>query len=467
MGFEETPRRAASAQFVVDREIGSAAAIREAMDPANQSLAEALRLSYRVLQVVIVILIAMFFVSGVHIVKTGESGVMTRFGKIVSVDGQEALQTGRAFNILPYPAGDFVTMEVENRSISAGNAFWPKVAANLTQEQAIGRARASAGLKPGVDGSVLTRDGDLAHLQVRADYEIIDPVRFVRSLPELAADRVVQLAVQRATVGVCAESTLQEIIDLSDAIKDDIKRRAQKHLDDLGCGILLNDVQLPDTKPPFAIVNAYGELQNAREEARRAVAAAENEASNILNSATPNHQTLLTIVEAYEQAEDLGDFALAAERLAAVNQALEDDETTGAVSEVIKRAWSFESEIDSTLGSEADRFLSILPTYLKQSELVVKSRWLDAYRNVLSRQDTEIFYVPAAMQKLNLQIRGIEDIQRLRGKLRMERRDRAQVLASMTGLKKFYKTAEQTQPGQAQSTLIVGEDGRIKPRGSE
>ena len=54
----DAPRRAASAQFVVDADVGSEAALREAMDPANQSLADALRLSFRVLQLVIVVLIA-------------------------------------------------------------------------------------------------------------------------------------------------------------------------------------------------------------------------------------------------------------------------------------------------------------------------------------------------------------------------------------------------------------------------
>ena len=73
----EAPRRASSAQFVVDRATGAQAAMREAMDPANQSLAEALRLSFRVLQVVIVILIALFLFSGFQTVQEGYTGVRT------------------------------------------------------------------------------------------------------------------------------------------------------------------------------------------------------------------------------------------------------------------------------------------------------------------------------------------------------------------------------------------------------
>src|SRR5438034_10518924 len=60
---DDLPRRAASARLVVDSQIGSEAALREAMDPANQSLADALRLSFKVLQAVILVLVVLFLVS--------------------------------------------------------------------------------------------------------------------------------------------------------------------------------------------------------------------------------------------------------------------------------------------------------------------------------------------------------------------------------------------------------------------
>ena len=117
------PRRAASARFEVETEVGSRAALREAMDPANQSLAEALRLSYRVLQVVIVILVGLFLVSGCQNVGPGQSGVMTFFGKIQTVGGSQALEPGRHWSRWPFPAGDFKVFEVENRSVDLGNVF--------------------------------------------------------------------------------------------------------------------------------------------------------------------------------------------------------------------------------------------------------------------------------------------------------------------------------------------------------
>ena len=78
----EAPRRAASARFIVDSEVGSDAAIRDAMDPANQSLADALRMSFRVLQAVILVLVVLFLASGLRTVDEGKTGVRTRWGRI-------------------------------------------------------------------------------------------------------------------------------------------------------------------------------------------------------------------------------------------------------------------------------------------------------------------------------------------------------------------------------------------------
>ena len=90
---EDLPRRAASARFIVDSEVGSEALLRDAMDPANQSLADALRLSFRVLQAVIVVLIVLFLASGLKTVDDGYSGVRTLWGRIV-----EPLSPGPKFS---------------------------------------------------------------------------------------------------------------------------------------------------------------------------------------------------------------------------------------------------------------------------------------------------------------------------------------------------------------------------------
>ncbi|MHC5007454.1 MAG: SPFH domain-containing protein [Planctomycetota bacterium] len=354
MEVEPQPRRTASARFEVETEVGSEAALREAMDPANQSLADALRLSFRVLQVVIVVLVVLFLISGFRTVKGNESGVMLRFGRIVEVDGQPDLEPGLRRNLVPYPGGEFIIFDVENLVVDLGDTFWPTIPPNVTLDHAIERSHVRSALKPGEVGTVIAGDGDLAHLKLNAVYEISGAVSYVKHIKLGDADRIVELALQRATVHAAAGLSLQELVDQPEQAEVRIKQAAQEVLDSLDCGIRLTSVHLPDTKPPFAIVKVYRELQNAREEGREVIEKARQEADEeLIQMAGPGYADLSRMIESYEEAQDLNDADRVETLLARINAFLESDEVRGEVREIIERAKAHESEIERTLGSEA------------------------------------------------------------------------------------------------------------------
>lgn len=464
----EQPRRSASAQFAVPEAVGSAAALREAMDPANQSLAEALRLSFRVLQVVILVLVGLFLLSGFQTVEKGQSGVMLQFGRIVTVGDHQAMEPGLQYNPLPFPAGEFVIFDVENRSIDLGGAFWPNIPANLTLDQAIDRAAPRSPLQPGHDGSVLTADGDLAHTKVNVSYQIIDPVRFVRRLrvDEASVDRVVDLATRRAVVHAAARLDLQELVDNRQAVAGLIKESAQGILDDLDCGIQLTEVTLPDTRPPLAIVKAYGELQNAREEARQGIEKARQDAEQtLIDAAGPDYARVAALINEYEEAQDLGDEDESAARLARINDFLESDSARGEIAEVILRAESYESQIELTLGSEARRFASILPHYRRNPELITKRRWLQAYNLVLNRDDVEIFYVPPDLGTMDLSIFGSDDVQKLRRQEMLRRKEQKAMIETTDSMMQYFRRADSYELGESNPVLEV-EGGKIRAKGA-
>ncbi len=462
----EPPRRAASAQFVVEAGVGSEAALREAMDPANQSLAEALRLSYRVLQFVILGLVALFIVSGFQRVDERQSGVMLRFGKIVTVGDQQALEPGLRRNILPYPAGEFIIFDVEGRSVDVGNTYWPRIPAGATLQQAIDRANVNSVLEPGKVGTVVTVDGDLGHLKLTADYQIVDPVRFVERMREADVDRIVRMALERAVVLSTAAITLQELVDQPEVAADRIRLNAQDVLDTVDCGIQLTDVKLPDAKPPFAIVKVYGELQNAREEARRDIENARQAAeATLIDAAGANYLELAGLVAAYEDAEDRGDRQRADELMNAINGFLEGTRTSGELAEIIRQAQAYESEIERTLGNEARRFAMILPSYREQPDLVIKRRWLESVGTVLSREDVEIIRVFPGMGSIGVKISGQEEIAKIRRKLMLQRKQIEAELKAAGSYEKYLQRSADWEPGTS-NPLLQEQEGRIRARGS-
>ena len=462
------PRRAASAEFIVRSEVGSQALLREAMDPANQSLRDALRLSFRVLQVVILVLILLFIFSGFQTVKDGESGVMLRWGKILDVGGKPELEPGPKFSKLPYPAGEFVLFPDRNRWVDLGDAFWPRLAPGRTFEEAVEGARITTFLRPGKDGVLLTRDGDVAHMKVRAQYEIDDPVLFVQSVENdnadpqrLDADRLVRLALERATVHTVAKLTLTQLVEFSEEEKELLKDEAQRLLDEVGAGIRIAQIELPiDPTPALAIRKAFGDLQETRTEAERRIENARQEANKTLIAAAgEKYDAILALIEQYENALALNDETAAETLLGEINDRLEN-EKSGDVAEIIDFARAYRSTVESTLGNEARRLAGLLPAYRENPQLVSWQLWSSTYERILSRNDVEVFYVPDTVAMINLQLSGYDEIRQNRRRNLLQRTEEQTRAAGWAGQTPFI------QRGSDMDRSLRGLPGRqLSPTG--
>ncbi len=475
---ESPPRRAASAQFVVEAQVGSAAAMREAMDPANQSLADALRLSFRVLLLVILVLLVLFPMSAFQIVKEGHSGVMLRWGRVVPVGDSDELDPGPHWAIWPYPAGEFVIFDIDDRDVDMRRKlvapggeimvepFWPVIPANMSRQDFIDGAQARTALRPGQDGSVLTRDGDLAHLRITAEYDIDNPKRFVKTLSLDDAQRVVALVVQRAVVHVMAGASLQDLIDYPEDIRERVQRHAQAALDLIDCGITVEKIALPETSPPMAMARIFGNLQSAREEAKEMVEKTRSEMENALVAAGgPNYRSLVQLIGRYEEAEQRADSEETDELLSQINLFLESDRVEGDLKKVIERAGAHESDIDSTLGSEVRRFKSVLSEYRDNPVLAVSRRLMQARKTILGRDDVEIMHMPNGIGSILLKIKSLENIAQIRQDAQLDRKER-ESNRDAAGLRKpFFNRPQDYEIDKARPLLYVDEDGKVRPRG--
>lgn len=425
----EAPRRAASAEFVVQSTAGSQAVLRDAMDPANQSLRDALRLSYRVLQVVIIGLVIVFVFSGVTRVEQQQSGVMLRFGAIVGQPGQQALTPGAQFSVFPYPAGEFVIFRDANRAVDLSRVFWPDVTGDF--DSSVNSAVANRMLPPGPrrdgrgDGYVLTAGGDIGHLKLQATYDVLDPVAFVRSVTNapvtvsgLSADGAVRLAMMRATVHTAAGLDLDSFVEFTDQEREDIRREAQSFLERerIETGIDLRELATPvDPVPAFAIVRAQRELQGTRRQLESGVEQARQQAESMLiEVAGENYRELLELIGDYEEADPTRGSAEAEAVLVQIDELLDDRGKSGQIALIIEQARARRSFIEATLGQQYLAYEELLESYLRNPELVINREWAQAYARMLSAGDTEVLRVPDGLSTLRLLLSGNEEIQRRR-----------------------------------------------------
>ena len=411
-GEHAQPRRAASAEFLVESEVGSEALLREAMDPANQSLRDAMRLSYRVLQFVILLLVALFVVSGFKTVQEGETGVMLRWGKILGQPGEQALEPGPHFSTWPYPAGQFVIFRDADRLIDIGQTFLPAPRrGEETFEQMLDNASVRQLPRPGRDGLLLTAGGDIAHLRLAASFTIDQPVEYIKIIedqrPEgsLDAETLVALMLRRAAVHVSAKSDLQTFVDFDEATKQEIMNVAQASLDQLNVGIRLVQIDTPiDPTPALAIKREYDQLQEYRVQVEQQVERARSEANSALVSVAgdryPELAALLTEYERHLRAKNLEAANAELQRMYAWLE--DEDKASGEVSTIIQRARAYRNSIETVLGNEARRFASLLPSYQKNPQLLLARLWSETYEVVMAREDVEIYLLPRGINLIQL-----------------------------------------------------------------
>jgi regulator of protease activity HflC (stomatin/prohibitin superfamily) len=299
----EAPRRAASARFEVAGrdDLG----MRDALDPATQSLGDALKLSYRILQAGIVALVVVFLFSGFQSVPEGFTGVKTLFGAVAGDEGEEQVQPGLQ-PFWPYPIGDLQVFE-QRRTIRLDREFWPAAMRQgderqKTIQEQIDSADPNSGLRPGSDGSLLTKDGDLVHAQFEAEYIVVDAVKYLESTAPQFGDRIVAAAVKQAAVEAASTFTLAEFTDTRDTVGPAVRERAQRTLDRLEVGIELASVRGTERIAPLTVQNRLREVQSARENSKGEVERARQNAVTILTQIAGGevYSDLLALIRRYE-----------------------------------------------------------------------------------------------------------------------------------------------------------------------
>ncbi|MBQ72488.1 MAG: hypothetical protein CMJ67_06235 [Planctomycetaceae bacterium] len=425
------PRREKSAEFEVRDETGDAG-FHDAMDPANQSLADALRLSYRVLQLAILGLAVVFLFSGFQTVRDNSTGVRTLFGRIVG-DGVDRQVTSGLQAFWPYPVGEIVQVPMK-RTIVMNNSFFPSLrvrdqrgTTEQSLEDAIGFAAVSKPIRPGGDGSLILKGGDLGHCRITADYSVDDAVSFLEKFTPVEADEVVRLAIERSTVHVAATLDLEEFVDDRDRTNSEIRSGAQATLDQLDAGIRISNVNCTDRMPPFAVAKSVQGVQEARERAKTVVTTARQDGTQILDDAAgaSAFEEIVAMIAEYETEISRGDPEAADKVLARIGARFDKGDISGEAATTLTRARAYRSMIESGLGTFARRVDSLSASYRENPRQLVRQLWLSAYRDVLEGPEVEVISAPPGLGSLALRMKSSNEVSNARRDGSLQRRTNA------------------------------------------
>jgi membrane protease subunit HflK len=287
--------------------------------------------SGRAIIMIVAVAILLWMLSGFYVVNPGQVGVNIIFGRFVS-----QTEPGLRWN-WPAPIGGYETPDVTTR---------------FTTE--IGYRSTAGGGKTDVteESLMLTKDENIIDYQAVVLWRINDVQKYLFEIEEPADS--VKNAVEAAIREIIGQSEFQPLTTtLREQVAIQAADLAQKMLDSYNSGILIEEVATQDVNPPQEVIEAFRDVQRAR-----------NDANSALNDA-----------QAY------------------VNKVKEGAQGTAV--QMVREAEAYKAQKVAIAQGDAQRFISVYNEFRKNPEITERRLYLEAMGRILSGMD-KILLDPSA-----------------------------------------------------------------------
>ncbi|ANQ53586.1 FtsH protease activity modulator HflK [Thermosipho sp. 1070] len=230
--------------------------------------------------IVLIVIILIFLGTGVYQVGPSEVALIKTFGKYTHSTGP-----GMHYH-LPYPIQSHVIVDVET-----------------IRKEEIGFRTIE--LRSGVsyrtipeESLMLTGDGNIISVEVAVQYKIKDPVKFAFNI--INGKNIVRFTTESVLRERVAVRNIDDVLTVErDKIAIETAEEVQKILDEYESGILINKVYLQEVAPPDQVVEAFDDVNNAKQDKERFINEANRYANDIVPKAEGEAEQILRKAEAY------------------------------------------------------------------------------------------------------------------------------------------------------------------------
>ena len=379
-------------------------------DAAGKSLSEALRISFIILKIIMIVLVIVFLASGFRTVGSDEQALVLRFGKIRGVGENRLLGPGPHW-VFPYPIDKIVKIPVAKKVNLPINSFWyfQRQSDLLPESPKKSRRRVPDALNPIREGYCITRsekqsqniagstgsDYHLVHSKWQLIYQIDDPERFFKNVYvedvkpgevyfdviEKSITPLLKDLVEKAVVTTMVNYTIDEARSSDERIARDVKKLLREKLNKIESGIAVVSVQLTDIIWPRQVDAAFQASITASQESQKAISKAKGYAENTLNeTAGPIAEELLAVLVGKTTGEQ--------------EKELLWSQLAGAAQGKIAQARAYRTKVVEVAKANAEYLQKLLPEYRKRPKLVIQKIYQDAIEYVLDNADEKIIIQP-------------------------------------------------------------------------
>ena len=256
-------------------------------DAGAQALAEAFRSSFFIVQVVMVILVVVFFCSGIFSVGPQEKAVILRLGRPVG-EGADALLGAGLHWAFPRPIDEVRRIPFTEIQTVKSTTGWYYMSPQDEAAEVAGTYHPypAASLNPTRDGYTMTGDGNIIHNRAMLSYKVEDPIRYEFEI--VNASNSVRSALDEALIYASARFTnVDDILLRRDhsRFQETVQARVMQLVqqEDLGISILQCQV---DSIPPARLQPDFERVTSALSAAETQKNEASTEQNTITNAAT-------------------------------------------------------------------------------------------------------------------------------------------------------------------------------------
>jgi membrane protease subunit HflK len=264
----------------------------ETRDASSQALAEALRSSFAIIKIVMLLMVVAFFSSGFFTVGPSEKAVILRFGKPVGT-GQKALLGSGWHWSFPYPIDEVVKIPITEIQKVASTTGWYFT----TPEQELSGEELPPGpsLNPAIDGYAITADRNIIHTRATLYYHIEDPIRYVFNFE--SASNTIQNALDNALLYTAAHFKVDDALYTDVAgFQDAVEQRVSELTDQERLGIVIDNCEIQNI-PPRQLADIFAQVTDARENRNKALNDARSKANGIILQAGAQAATIINEAE--------------------------------------------------------------------------------------------------------------------------------------------------------------------------
>jgi len=227
-------------------------------DAGSQALSEALRSSFFIVKIIMVILVLLFLGSGFFKVDSQFKAIVLRLGKPVG-EGEKALLGPGLHWAFPRPIDQVEFIPFTSLQTADSSVGWYQTA----EERARGVPpdRGASKLNPAATTYGLTADSNIIHVRATAHYRITDPIAF--HFDFTSGPGFITNDLNNALLFACSQMPIDDILTSNRvAFKERVHERVSNLIDSQHLGVTVDLVDI-DASPPLYLVPKFDELDQA------------------------------------------------------------------------------------------------------------------------------------------------------------------------------------------------------------